>query len=270
VSGDRQPEQGFLRAGGTRLEYNRIPPSSSGTTGPTVVMLHEGLGCARLWKRFPVRLADATGLGVFAWSRAGFGRSDPVALPRPLDYLEREEPMVAEVLAAAGIGRAVLVGHSDGGTIALLHAGSHSASGIVGVVAMAAHVFVEDVTIEGIIETKRAWEDGGLRARLSRWHGENVDCAFHGWCDTWLDPRFRCWNIEERLGRVRIPVLAMQGGGDEYGTAAQVDAIVRGVGGPVEGVMLPNAGHAPHVDAPDAVIQAIRGLLQRIGDSPGR
>jgi pimeloyl-ACP methyl ester carboxylesterase len=201
----------FLTVDGVRLEYRRIFPDPQRLGSPMLMLLHEGLGCVGLWKDFPDRLAKATGLGVFLWSRAGFGRSDPIALPRPLDYLERETELIPEVLAAAGIGPAVLVGHSDGGTIALVHAASGRAESLEGIVTMAAHVFVEDVTIAGIRETKRAWEEGGLRDRLARWHGANVDAAFHGWCDVWLDPAFRGWNIERHLSAVRVPVLAIQG-----------------------------------------------------------
>jgi pimeloyl-ACP methyl ester carboxylesterase len=248
-------DSGFLDVDGVRLEFRRV---AGAFTAPTLVLLHEGLGCVGMWKHFPERLAAATGCPVFLWSRQGFGRSDPIPLPRPLDYLERETPLVGRVLAETGIGRCVLVGHSDGGTIALLAAGAGGAPGIEGVATMAAHVFVEEVTVAGIRETQRAWEEGGLRSRLARWHGDNVEGAFRGWCDTWLDPGFRAWNIEKALPSVQVPVLAMQGADDQYGTPSQVDAIVRGVSGPARSMLIPGAGHAPHVDEPDAVIAAIR------------
>ncbi len=255
-------EPRLLTVSGVRLEYRRIFQDWQRPGSPALVLLHEGLGCIGLWKDFPEQLARATGLGVFLWSRAGFGRSDPIALPRPLDYLEQETPTVAEVLEAAGIERSILVGHSDGGTIALLHAANGRADGTLAVVTMAAHVFVEDVTIESIRETKRAWEQEGLRDRLARWHGANVDGAFHGWCDVWLDPAFRDWNIERRLPAVRVPVLAMQGADDQYGTPAQIEAIARQVSGPSEALLLPGAGHSPHLDQPDAVIAAISRFLR--------
>lgn len=262
------PTAGFLTVDGVRLEYRCVAaPTDAGDAAPTLVLLHEGLGSIGLWKNFPDRLAATTGLGVFLWSRAGFGRSDPVPLPRPLDYLEREVPLVGRVLEAAGVYRPVLVGHSDGGTIALLYAAREDAGHIEGVVTMAAHVFVEDVTIAGILEAKGAWETGDLRSRLSRWHGDNVECAFHGWCDTWLDPAFRAWNIEAQIAPVRAPVLAMQGCDDQYGTRAQVDAIVAAVAGPAEAMMLPGCGHSPHTDRPDGVIAAIG---QFVAGLPGR
>lgn len=263
AAGRRRDGEGWLEAGGARLEYRRLPACDADAGAP-LVLLHEGLGCCALWKDFPDRLAAATGREVFLWSRAGFGRSDPVPLPRPLDYLDREADLVPHVLAAAGLERVILVGHSDGGTIALLTAaagGSERAPVVEGVVTMAAHVFVEDVTIAGILRTRRAWREGDLRPRLARWHGANVDVAFSGWCDTWLDPRFRTWNVEDRLPRVRAPVLALQGEGDEYGTAAQVQAIVDGVSGPARPLMLPEAGHSPHLDRPDAVVDAITRFL---------
>jgi pimeloyl-ACP methyl ester carboxylesterase len=257
-------EEGFLQVAGARYEYRRIAAPVAGEPGPTLVLLHEGLGCVGLWKDFPDRLAAATGRGVFAWSRAGFGRSDPIALPRPLDYLEREAPLVGPVLDAAGIGRCVLVGHSDGGTIALLSAARADAQRIDGIVTMAAHVFVEDVTIAGIEDARRIWEQGALRERLRRWHGETVDGAFSGWCDTWLHPGFRAWNIEAALPAVRVPCLVMQGEADQYGTPAQVYAIARQVSGPAEAMLMPSAGHAPHVDAPDAVIAAIERFVKAL------
>jgi pimeloyl-ACP methyl ester carboxylesterase len=262
--------QHFLTVGGARLEYRWARPDRRTRNSPTLVLLHEGLGCVALWKDFPERLARATGLGVFLWSRAGFGRSDPIVLPRPLDYLEQETPMVAEVLAAAGIERSILVGHSDGGTIALLHAASGRAEGTPAIVTMAAHVFVEDVTIAGIRETKRAWEESDLRAKLARWHGANVDNAFHGWCDTWLDPGFRDWNIERSLPAVCVPVLAMQGADDQYGTPAQVEAIARRVSGLAEKLLIPGAGHSPHVDRPDVVIEAISRFVRAHGETDRR
>ena len=156
-------DAGFLDVDGVRLEFRRVPaPVDAGAAAaggaPTLVLLHEGLGCVAMWKGFPERLAAGVGAPVFLWSRRGFGRSDPIVLPRPLDYLEQEAPLVGRVLAKAGIGRCVLVGHSDGGTIALLAAGGDGVPGLEGVVTMAAHVFVEDVTIAGIIEAKKAWD----------------------------------------------------------------------------------------------------------------
>lgn len=250
----------FLTAAGVRMEYRLVPPPS--VDGPTLVLLHEGLGCLDMWRRFPQRLADATGLGVFAWSRAGFGRSDPIQLPRPLNYLEREaDDVLPAVLAAAGLDRVILVGHSDGGTIALLYAAGLHRAQVVGVVTMAAHVFVEAVTIDGIVATKRQYETGDLSEKLRRWHGDNLQGAFYGWCDTWLDPGFRAWSIEAALPAITAPTLVIQGLDDAYGTPAQVEAVVAGVAGRTKPLLLPGVGHAPHAEDPHAVIAAISGFV---------
>jgi Predicted hydrolases or acyltransferases (alpha/beta hydrolase superfamily) len=251
----------FITAAGMRFEYRLLPPRRPDL--PTIVLLHEGLGCIDMWRRFPQRLADATGLGVFAWSRAGFGRSDPIRLPRPLDYLEQEaQEAMPAVLAAAGLDRVILVGHSDGGTIALLYAGGPNRERVAGLVTMAAHVFVEDVTIEGILVTKRQYETGDLATKLRRWHDDNLEGAFFGWCDTWLDPGFRDWTIEAALPAISAPALVIQGADDEYGTPAQVEAIVRGVGGPAAPLLLEGVGHAPHAEAAEAVIAAIARFVE--------
>ena len=252
---------GFLTIDGVRLEYRSLRPAAAVAGSPVLMLLHEGLGCVGMWRHFPERLAEGTRCAVFALSRAGYGRSDPVPLPRPLDYHERETAMLPKVLAAAGIGRHLLIGHSDGGTIALLAAAARSPRPAQAIVTMAAHVFVEEVSIAGIIEARHGWEHGDLRPRLERWHDGNVECAFLGWCDTWLDPRFRDWNIEHRLRDVRVPALVMQGAHDHYGTPAQVEAIAGGVAGPVRTLMVDGAGHAPHLERPEAVIAAIAAFL---------
>lgn len=245
----------FLNVDGLQLEYRLLPPQCM--DAPTLVLLHEGLGCIDMWRWFPQQLADATGLGVFAWSRAGFGRSAPIQLPRPLNYLEQEASVASRVLAAAGLRRVILVGHSDGGTIALLYAAGPHRDQVAGVVTMAAHVFVEDVTIEGIVATKHRFQTSDLPEKLRRWHADNLDGAFFGWCDTWLDPGFRAWSIEPALPSIAAPALIIQGLDDAYGTPAQVEAIVGGVSGPAEALLLPGIGHAPHAEDPDTLIAAI-------------
>lgn len=254
---------GFLRAGGRRLEYawHGPPPEQA----PTLVFLHEGLGCVSLWRDFPARLAEATGCGALVYSRAGYGRSDPAPLPRPVGFMHDEALRVLpEVLDAAGVRDAVLVGHSDGASIALVHAGSGRAGRVRALALEAPHVFVEDVSVESIARIGRAYRETGLRAKLARHHGANVDCAFLGWNGVWLDPEFRAWNIEEYLPRVAVPVLVVQGEADEYGTPAQVEAVRRGAGGPVETLLLPGVGHAPHRDAPEATLDAMAEFVGRV------
>lgn len=231
---------------------------------PTFVFLHEGLGCVALWRDFPARLCARLNLPGFAYSRLGYGRSDKGTRPLPVNYhmLEAVEVLPA-VLAAVGIDRPILIGHSDGGTIALLTAALPVTPKPLAVVTLAAHVFNEDVTVSGIERARAAFTTTSLRDRLARYHGDNLDQAFWGWCDVWLSPAFRDWNIEGWLPAVRCPVLVMQGVDDGYGSARQVAAICAGVCGPSEAMLLDGVGHAPHLEAPDEVISAIERFLRR-------
>jgi len=254
---------GHLEVQGVALEHAWVGPPAGGET-PTLVLLHEGLGCVGLWKDFPERLAAATGLGVLAYSRRGYGGSDPVALPRPLTYMHDEGlAVLTAVLDAAGIDSAVLVGHSDGASIALINAGGVRDPRVRGLVLMAPHVFNEELSVRSIAEAKQAYEAGGLREQLARYHGGNVDGAFRGWNQAWLDPGFRDWNIEEFLSSVEIPCLLIQGEDDQYGTIAQIEAIERQVAGPVERLMLPDCRHSPHRDQPELTLDAIKRFIDR-------
>lgn len=227
----------------------------------TLVFLHEGLGSIAQWKDFPARLCQATGCAGFIYERRGFGGSDPLDGPRPLDYLDRESHLVLPgILAAAGIADPVLVGHSDGGTIALLYAAFHP-RGPLAALTMAAHVIVEPETLAGIRQAREAFHNTDLPARLARYHGEKTAATFGGWADTWLQPAFAHWQMVDRLASIACPVLAAQGEGDEYGTAEQVDLIVRHSGGPTTGWMIPNCGHAPHLQAGDAVLDRFAGFV---------
>jgi pimeloyl-ACP methyl ester carboxylesterase len=254
-----------LRAAGHRLEWAWHGPSPD--EAPTLVFLHEGLGSVSAWRDFPSRVADGTGWGALVFSRRGYGKSDPVTLPRPLTYMQDEALLaLPEVLDHAGVQRCVLVGHSDGGSIAVVFAGSGlpQARRLLGLVLEAPHVFVEDVSVKSIAGAKVAYETGDLRARLARHHGDNVDGAFRGWNGAWLDPGFRSWNIEEYLPRVRVPSLVVQGKDDPYGTLAQIDAIERGSGAKVSRLVLEGCGHSPHRDRPDEVKAAIEAFVSAL------
>lgn len=247
-------------ADGKRLEVCWLGPGPE--QAPTLVFLHEGLGCVGLWKDFPERLVAATGCGALVYSRAGYGGSDPVDLPRPLTYMHHEAQVVLpQVLDAAGIQRAIMVGHSDGGSIALIHAGSVDDPRVGALVLMAPHVFNEDVCVAAIEQARHAYEQGDLRTGLAKYHGDNVDVAFRGWNDAWLDPGFLDWNLESFLPGVQAPVLLIQGVQDEYGTAAQIQAIERQVSGPVQTLWPEPCGHAAHRDQPQAVISAATQFL---------
>jgi pimeloyl-ACP methyl ester carboxylesterase len=231
--------------------------------GPTLVLLHEGLGCVALWRDFPQRLADATGCGVFAYSRFGYGASDGAALPWPMDYMHREAARLPRVLDAAGIGRCVLVGHSDGGSIAAIAAGSRQDFRLRGLVLISPHFFVEDLSIASIAAAKVAYETGDLRARLGRYH-RDVDNAFHGWNGAWLDPRFRAFDLTPEIAHLRIPVLALQGTEDPYGTRRQLDVLAAESYAPVEVHLIDGARHAAHLEAPAAVDAAVTDFVRRL------
>jgi pimeloyl-ACP methyl ester carboxylesterase len=249
---------------GKRLEVAWHGPSPG--DAPTLVFLHEGLGCVAMWRDFPSRLADATGCGALVYSRLGYGRSDPCPLPRPVRYMHDEGlTVLPQLLEVAGIRDCILVGHSDGASIAIVYAGGTPAKPLRGVISEAAHVFCEDVTVRAIQDAGDAYRHGGLRHGLEKYHGDNADCAFWGWHDAWLHPEFREWNLEEYLPGIGVPLLAIQGEDDQYGTAAQVEAIERGNGEEVQTLLLPDCGHAPHVEQADATLAAmaefVTGLL---------
>jgi pimeloyl-ACP methyl ester carboxylesterase len=231
---------------------------------PTLVLLHEGLGCVALWRDFPEALVAATGCGVFAWSRFGYGGSDPVTLPRPMSYMHDEAlTVLPRVLDAAGVRRAVVIGHSDGGSIAAIHAGAVRDPRVCGLVLIAAHFFVEELNIASIAAIRATYEEGDLRARLARYH-RDVDVAFRGWNDAWLDPRFRAFDITEHVARIPVPVLALQGAEDPYGTAEQLRVLERVALCPVETRLIAGARHAPHLEAKDATLAAIVPFVRRV------
>lgn len=249
-------ESGLLTVKGVRLEYQRHP--AAGRDVPTLVFLHEGLGSVSMWKGFPATVAEATGCEVLVYSRQGYGKSDPVEVPRPLTYMHQEGlEVVSPLLDAAGIEEAVLVGHSDGGSIALVNAGGVQDPRVKGLILLAPHVFNEEMCVASIREAKVAYETTDLREKLKRFHGDNVDCAFWGWNHAWLDPDFMQWNIEEFLPGVRVPLMMIQGEDDQYGSLKQLDAIERQVPGPTERVVLPECAHSPHRDQPQATLEAI-------------
>jgi len=240
---------------GKRLEAVAFGPPPD--QAPTIVMLHEGLGCVALWRDFPGELAAATGYGVFAYSRAGYGGSEPVDLPRPLDYMSREARFsLPALLRAIGLKRGILLGHSDGASIAAIYAGEHSDERIKGLILMAPHLFTEEMGLASIAEARNAYETGDLRAKLAKYHG-HVDVAFRGWNDAWLDPAFKAWNIEDTVSRWRAPALVIQGADDQYGTLKQIRAIEARSPAPVTSLILEACRHAPQFDQPEATLDAI-------------
>lgn len=248
----------FAAAAGRRIEVEWV--GEPARDQPVLVFLHEGLGSIRQWRDFPLQVVESTGCRALVYNRYGYGASDVLAEPRRGVRFMHEEALEAlpQLLAGLKIEKPILVGHSDGASIALIHAGAgHPVRGIV---SMAAHVFVEDVCIRSIEQARREFETGDLAQRLARYH-RDARKTFCLWNDVWLDPEFRAWNIEEYLPGVSCPVLAMQGEEDEYGTMAQLAAIARGVKGPCELVKLPACGHAPFRDQPERTLEAVVGFI---------
>lgn len=252
----------FVDAGEHQLEYKWLGPRPE--EAPTIVFLHEGLGCVEMWRDFPEQVVESTGCGALVYSRAGYGRSYPIHLPRPVDFMHIEAlKVLPEVLEKFHIRDAILFGHSDGGSIALIFAGSGKAKNILSLVLEAPHVFVEPISVESIAGAKENYDHGSLRTGLEKYHGTNVDCAFRGWNDVWLNPQFRSWNIESYLPGIRVPALVIQGEQDQYGTLRQVRAIQDSSGGPVETLVLSDCGHSPHRDQPGAVLDNVSDFIKK-------
>lgn len=253
---------GRIAVRGVSLETRWLGPGPD--EAPTLVLLHEGLGSVSTWGKLPERLAAATGCGVFVYSRAGYGASDPVTLPRPLTYMHDEALVtLGPLLDAAGVTRAVLVGHSDGASIATIYAGGVEDHRISGLVLIAPHFFTEEMGIDGISRTTKAYETTSLRERLAR-HHTNVDVAFRGWSGAWLDPGFRAWDITGYLATIRVPVLLIQGLADQYGTLAQVEAATSRLSSQLQTCLLDGVGHAPHAEATETTLAAIGAFVAQL------
>ena len=248
---------------GRRIEavWHGPPPDRA----PTLVLLHEGLGCVTMWRDFPRALAERTGYGVLVYSRPGYGASDPAPRPPALRYMDEEAfGILSDVLDQAGVRKVVLVGHSDGASIATIYTGGRQDFRVRGLVLMAPHFFVEDLSIRSIVAAKEAFEQGDLRERLARHHGANVDTAFYVWNAAWLDPGSRDWRIDDRLAHVRVPILIVQGADDQYGTTAQIALAEQETYCPVDTLVLNDCRHSPHLDQPAATLAAIADFAYRV------
>jgi pimeloyl-ACP methyl ester carboxylesterase len=242
---------------------------------PTIVLLHEGLGCVELWRDFPEQLAALTGCAVFLYSRYGYGGSAAAPLPWPLDYMQREGcGGLSTVLEAAQIERYILLGHSDGASIALVHAGSALRAGLQAVIALAPHVFTEPFGLKSISAARDEYPLK-LRAKLEKYHRDNVDCAFQGWSGAWLHSDFLAWNIEGYLSGIKQAVLLIQGEDDQYGTTEQLRRIERRVSGPIHTHVLKHCKHAPQIEQPQVTLELIGRFVAGVsyfarGTSPER
>jgi pimeloyl-ACP methyl ester carboxylesterase len=217
-----------------------------------------------LWGDFPDKLQAATGAGVFVYSRAGYGRSTPAPLPRPLSYMHDEaRDVLPRLLDAVGFKRGMLVGHSDGASIAAIHAGSAQDHRVRGLVLLAPHFFTEGSGLQAIADAREAYAQTDLRQKLARWHAD-PDVAFRGWSEAWLDPGFRAWDLTQELAYIRVPVLIVQGEDDQYGTVRQIEVAQEECYCPVEVALLPGIGHAPHKQAPDATLRLVSEFVKRV------
>ncbi len=258
-----------IHDGHYRLPVEIIEPFPLSTDAPCtkLVFLHEGLGSIGQWRDFPLAVSLAVHLPAVVYERGGYGNADPLDGPRSVNYLHEEAlQSLPEILRQLQIDDAFLIGHSDGGTIALIFAAVWPEK-VRGIITEAAHVFVEEVTLAGIRGAVSQYDATGLREKLSKYHGSNTDAAFQGWSETWLSPAFRDWNIKKYLPGVRCPVLAIQGQDDEYGTPAQVEAIVNGVSGPAESLIFTDCGHVPHHQARDRVLAEMTRFILAVTKS---
>jgi pimeloyl-ACP methyl ester carboxylesterase len=252
----------FPAVNGKRLEALLYSPAGTNTT---IVMLHEGLGSVAMWKDFPERVAKATGCGVLVYSRYGHGKSERLAEKRCVDFMHHEAKVVLpELLRHFEIQQPILLGHSDGASIALIYAGTWPERAR-GLVLEAPHIFVEDLSIRSITAIRELYESSDLPQKLARYH-DHVEETFRGWNDIWLDPQFRNWNIEEYLAAITCPTLVIQGENDEYGTLAQVKAIQRRVLA-TQSLLLPRCGHSPHRDQPSLTLDAISKFVSQFSRS---
>ena len=255
----------MIAAGGEMLQVCRLQPPGLEADGatPTLILLHEALGSIEQWRDFPQALVAATGMPALIYDRCGFGGSQPLMSPRGVDFFDRELLSLDDLLQTCGIKRPLLFGHSDGATLALLYAAAYPDRPLA-VVSEAAHLFVEEETLSGILEAVQRWQNGDLRERLGRYHGEKTESVFATWAETWLDPAFRNWNIEAQLKLICCPVLAIQGESDQYGTIRQLQAINAGVSGRCRSRLLPGCGHTPHREVMEEVLAETAAFIAEL------
>lgn len=228
---------------------------------PTIVFLHDSLGCTTLWRDFPKRIAAACQCNFLIYDRLGYGKSDPMpTFVRPVNYLELEAALLKDILEKLNIQNAILFGHSDGGSIALIAAAKYQ-NRIKMVIAEAAHIFVEEITLKGIRQAVQAYETTDLPLKLKKYHADKTEFVFKAWTEIWLSEEFRNWNIEKLLSNIKSPLLFIHGENDEYGTLAQVEKTVNLVKGTSESYIIPNSGHTPHKEVLEVVLEKVRVFI---------
>lgn len=253
--------EGFIDVRGLSLEYRWLLGADD---APVLILLHEGLGCVEMWKQFPQTLAQLTGYRVFVYSRQGYGRSVGCELPRPVSYMHDEAELLSHLLQRLPGNDFILVGHSDGGSIASIFAGSHSSVILHGLILLAPHFFVETMAVQSIEKVKILFQTTDLRSRLQKYHPQQVDAAFNGWNDVWLSESFRDWNICEYLPEIKIPTLVIQGDRDDYGSEAQMHTAERLIDGPVSTRLFKDCGHSAHQDYEQETAQEIAVFINKL------
>lgn len=255
-----EPISHFVEVRGKKIFYNLYEVDDHQAT---IVFLHDSLGCVQLWRDFPRKIAEQTQKNVLVYDRIGYGQSDPMDSPeRTLQYMEIEADILMEMLDRLHIHQPILIGHSDGGSIALIAAGKYP-DNIHGLIVEAAHIYVEDLTLQGISDAKNLYDTSNLKQRLEKYHGDKVEIMFAAWTQTWLTDWFKAWNIEHFLPNIHCPLLFIQGDKDEYGTMAQVDDTLAQVSGVSEKYILKDVGHTPHKEVPEMILDVIASWLLR-------
>ena len=252
----------FLTLGSKKIEIQWHRKNE--TRLPTLIFLHEGLGCATMWKDFPAKVSQNTGCPSLVFSRFGYGNSDPCPLPWKINFMHKQAlHILPEIIKQAQIKNYLLIGHSDGGSIAIIFAGSPCARGLKGMITQSAHVFCEQITVDCIRQAKINYEQHHLKQGLEKYHGSNTENAFRGWNDVWLHPKFINWNIEKYLNRIRVPLLAIQGHDDQYGTIKQIQSIKSHV--PlVKTCIIDDCRHSPHLEQPEHVLDIMTHFIQQL------
>ena len=238
------------------IEYH-----NSNEKRPTLVFLHDSLGSVQLWRDFPKKLSEATGCNVLAYDRLGYGKSYPMSThERPVNYMELEADGLNNLMAEMNIDNAILFGHSDGGTIALITAAKYPER-VGALICEAGHIFVEEVTLKGVYDAWEAYKTTNLAERLQKYHGDKVEMLFRAWTETWTREDYRTWNIEYLLKDIMAPLLFIQGEADEYGTLDQVEKTVTQVSGSAEKYIIPGIGHTPHKEVPELVLEKATAFI---------
>ncbi|MCD4744652.1 MAG: alpha/beta hydrolase [Desulfobacteraceae bacterium] len=254
----------FLKIGSKKIEIQWCNVEI--TNRPTLVFMHEGLGCAGMWKDFPKRLSDSTGCPSFVFSRFGYGNSDPSSLPWKINFMHTQAlELLPQILKQAGIKKYIFIGHSDGGSIGIISAGRTNTKGLKGLITLSAHVFCEQYSVDSIQQAKINYEQKDLKKALQKYHGKNTDNAFRGWNNAWLNPNFMNWNIEKYLKKIKVPMLAVQGKDDQYGTGEQIASIKSKVNN-IESLLLDNCRHSPHLDQPETVLKIMTKFINQIAE----